>query len=328
MEWFVASFPGAIPMVDREGVRIIRAGRQWSVHWQAARHYRGRLRGAFDAVIDEVNTVPFLAPLWARVPCFLLIFQLAREVWWYESPFPLNALGYAAEPWYLRLYRRTHAFTISSSTREDLLRLGWRAGIDVIPVGIEPVARSVVEPAASPTFAYVGRLAPSKRVHQIVDAFDRYRRGGASGRLWLMGDGPGGYKRRLKRQVAALDRPEEVEFLGRLPANEKHRRMAQATALLMASAREGWGLVVTEAGACGTPTIAYDVPGLRDAIRQEQTGLLIPASPDSMALAMRRLVDDPPLRLRLGSEAERWSATFSYDRAAEQMRERIRLTIG
>src|SRR6266851_3669304 len=102
VEWFTAMFPGAAAEANLAGVHVVRAGRQWSVHVAAMRRYKGHLRGSFDAVIDEVNTIPFFTPVWADIPRLLLIFQLAREVWWHESPFPMNAIGYAAEPLYLR----------------------------------------------------------------------------------------------------------------------------------------------------------------------------------------------------------------------------------
>src|SRR5207245_4914322 len=120
VEWFTAGFPGASSEADLDGVHVVRAGRQWTVHARAMARYRGRLEGRFDVVIDEVNTIPFFTPLWAGIPTALLIYQLAREVWWYESPLPVNAAGFALEPLYLRAYRSTPAFTISSSTEACL----------------------------------------------------------------------------------------------------------------------------------------------------------------------------------------------------------------
>jgi glycosyltransferase involved in cell wall biosynthesis len=323
VEWFSASFPGAERETTLDGVRIVRAGRQWSVHWEAIRRYRGRLRGRFDAVIDEVNTMPFFTPLWAGIPSFLLMFQLAREVWWYESRFPINAIGYALEPWYLRPYRRTPAFSISASTIDDLRRLGLRNAVTLVPIGIEPIVPPPVQPAALPTFIYVGRLAPSKRVHDLLEAFARFRAAAGPGRLWLVGEGDPGYLRRLRRLASRLGIERDVEFLGRLDAPAKHERMAQAHALLLASVREGWGLVVTEAAACGTPSLVYDVPGLRDAVRDGETGLVVPPTPDDLARAMGRVIAGPALRQRLGAGARAWSQTFSYDRSAALLRQGI-----
>jgi glycosyltransferase involved in cell wall biosynthesis len=276
----------------------------------------------FDAVIDEVNTIPFFTPFWARIPSLLLIYQLAREVWWHESVFPINAVGYAVEPSYLRLYRRTPSLTISASTETDLRRLGFTAPITVLPIGLEPMTIPRVTKESANTFVYVGRMAPSKRVHDIVDAFAIFRRGGA-GRLWLIGDGDEGYLRSLHSRVHAAGLDGDVAFLGRVSAEEKHERMARAHGLLMASVREGWGLSIAEANACGTAAVVYDVPGLRDAVRDRETGFVVPASPARMAQAMTELVSHPDLYSRLVEAGRRWSATFSFDKTTDVMRSAI-----
>jgi glycosyltransferase involved in cell wall biosynthesis len=323
VEWFAAGFDGAAPETTIDGIHVVRAGHQWSVHAQAIRRYRGRLRDRFDVVIDEVNTMPFFTPLWAGIPSVLLMFQLAREVWWYESRFPINLVGYALEPWYLRPYRWTAAFTISQSTVDDLRRLGFRGPITLVPIGIETIAAPSVERAPIPTFVYVGRLAPSKRVHDLLEAFSRFRTADERAKLWLIGDGDPAYLRRLRQLATRLRIDQDVEFLGRLDADAKHRRMAQANALLVASVREGWGLVVTEAAACGTPSIVYDVPGLRDAVRHEVTGLVVRPTPADLAKAMRRIIEDPALAQRLGAAALEFSRTFSYDHSADALRRGI-----
>jgi glycosyltransferase involved in cell wall biosynthesis len=323
VEWFVARFDGAAAEEELDGVHIVRGGKQATVHLQAMRRYRGSLASSFDVVIDEVNTIPFFTPLWSSVPSLLLIFQLAREVWWHESPFPISALGYAAEPAYLRAYRRTPAMTISASTEKDLRGLGFTAPITVLPIGLEPMVVPDVAREPVTTFLYVGRMAPSKRVHDIVEAFAIFRRTGREGRLWLVGDGPEAYLRKLRARAAALAPDGAVEFLGRLATEEKHQRMARAHVLLMASVREGWGLSIAEAGACGTPAVAYDVPGLRDAVRDGETGLVVPPTPEGMAHGMAELTADPSRYERIAAEARAWSATFSFDAAADSMRDVI-----
>lgn len=322
VEWFVANFDGASPQEDLDGVRIVRSGKQWSVHAQAYRHYHRMRQMDFDAVIDEVNTIPFFTPLWARIPSLLLIYQLAREVWWRESVFPINAVGYAVEPAYLRLYRRTPSLTISASTESDLRHLGFTAPITVLPIGLEPMTVPTVAKDSVTTFVFVGRMAPSKRVHDIVEAFAIYRKN-AAGRLWLIGDGDDGYVRSLHTRVRAAGLEPDVEFLGRLSTDEKHERMARAHVLLMASVREGWGLSIAEANACGTPAIAYDVHGLRDAVRDGETGLLVPATPARMASAMSELASHSDMYSRFVEAGRRWSATFSFDNVTDAMRSAI-----
>jgi glycosyltransferase involved in cell wall biosynthesis len=316
VEWFSASFPGAAAVEEIDGIRFVRAGRQWTVHWHAFSRYRKSMRGRFDAVIDEVNTMPFFTPFWARVPVFMLIFQLAREVWWYESPLPISALGYVIEPIYLMGYRHTPVFTISKSTEQDLRRLGFKGPITVMPIGIEEVAAASRPKAKTPTFLYVGRLAPSKRIEHMLQALAHFRRATGDGTLWLIGSGSERYKQSLAKLARHLSVESNVMFFGRVSSEEKHRLMAEAHALLMTSVREGWGLVVTEANASGTPAIVYDVPGLRDSVRHESTGLVVPPRPQSLSLAMIRLSTDPLIYARLAREARSWSTTFSFDEAA------------
>jgi glycosyltransferase involved in cell wall biosynthesis len=317
VEWFTASFPGAATEEVVDGVRILRGGRQWTVHIHAFRRYRGRLSGRFDLVIDEINTIPFFTPLWAGIPAFMMIWQLAREVWWYESRFPLNAIGYVLEPIYLRVYRKTPVVTFSESTAADLRGLGFKGDITMVPVGIEPIEMPDRSKSLEPSFIYVGRLAPSKRVHEILKAFALFRQRVGSGRLLLIGEGPEPYVRRLVRLAARLAISDSVELCGWLKGAAKHERMAEAHALLMASAREGWGLVVTECNACGTPAVVYDVPGLRDSVRHLETGLVVRPSPRCLADGMLRLVNDAILYQRLRESALHWSGTFSFDAAAQ-----------
>src|ERR1700737_2044769 len=99
--------------------------------------------------------------------------------------------------------------------------------------------------------------------------------------------------------------------LGRLSNSEKNRRMAEAHMLLMTSVREGWGLVIPEANSMGTPAVVYDVPGLRDAVRNEETGLVVRPAPKFLADAMLRLCRDPQLYRRLTKGAVEWSTQFS-----------------
>src|SRR5207249_969771 len=188
---------------------------------------------------------------------------------------------YALEPMYLRAYRRTPALTFGQSTASDLRRLGFHGQISVLPVGIEPIEVGIIQKASEPTFVYVGRLAPSKRVNELVEAFATFHQQANGGRLVLIGSGPSRYERELRQIAMRLGVAEHVEFSGWLRGAAKHQRMAEAHALVMASVREGWGLVVSEANACGTPAIVYNVRGLCDSVRNEVTGLVVWSGPQT-----------------------------------------------
>src|SRR3990167_1095837 len=101
---FTASFPGALDYEVINGVFVERAGNRWTVHLHAFLRYWSKYKGKFDLVIDEINTIPFFTPLYIKEKKLCYINQLAREVWFYESKFPLSWIGYFLEPIYLRLY--------------------------------------------------------------------------------------------------------------------------------------------------------------------------------------------------------------------------------
>jgi glycosyltransferase involved in cell wall biosynthesis len=150
----------------------------------------------------------------------------------------------------------------------------------------------------------------------MLEALAQFRTATGTGRLWLAGSGSERYQRSLAKLARRLHLEDHVTFWGRVPEQEKFRLMGEAHLLLMTSVREGWGLVVTEASACGTPAIVYDVPGLRDAVINESTGLVVTAAPTSLSKSMIRLTSDHLLYDRLAAEGKRWSATFSFDEAA------------
>ncbi len=133
------------------------------------------------------------------------------------------------------------------------------------------------------------------------------------GRLILVGNGPSPYVEKLQRLARELGVSDSVEFCGWLKGSAKYNQMSRAHALLMASAREGWGLVVTECNACGTPAIVYDVPGLRDSVRHMETGLVVTPTPACLAEGMLQLANDPAVYQRLREAAQRWSQTFTYE---------------
>ena len=112
----------------------------------------------------------------------------------------------------------------------------------------------------------VGRLVEYKRIDLLLRLWERVRPV-TGGRLLIVGDGP------ERERLQALAGP-GVEFTGHVSEAEKHRLLCAAWLLLHPSAIEGWGLVVTEAATRETPTVAFDVPGLRDSVVDGETGVL------------------------------------------------------
>src|SRR5439155_4848303 len=139
------------------------------------------------------------------------------------------------------------------------------------------------------------------------------------GKLWIAGDGPRRYLQHLRDLTEWLGMGRDVEFFGRVSNEDKYRLMARAHALVLASAREGWGLVVTEANACGTPAVVYDVPGLRDSVRNGRTGLVVSPTPRALADGMLLLWNDGLLHKHLSTAAAIWSRSFTADRTVDSV---------
>ncbi|MGO9198142.1 MAG: glycosyltransferase [Acidimicrobiales bacterium] len=290
--WFCAGVDGVPEDEDVNGVRIVRRGSRLSVYKEARRFFEaeGGSR-AFDLVVDEVNTLPFGAPKWAgSTPVLAVIHQLAREVWFYETPL-LVALGgrYVIEPWLLRAYRNVPVSTLCSSGRASLERAGLR-NVSIVPAGYTPGLAPTGSKEIDPTLLYVGRLAPNKRPGHVIEAFRSAQVVRHDLQLWIVGSGP--LYEELERSA-----PDGVRFFGRVSNEEKRQLMARAHALVVPSVREGWALTVTEAAEVGTPTIGYDVCGLTDSIRASG-GYLVEESVQALAEAM--IVLTP--RLASGSE--------------------------
>jgi glycosyltransferase involved in cell wall biosynthesis len=276
---FAAAVTGQPARETRAGVEIVRSGSRFGVY-RAARRFWAANGGLYDVVVDEINTRPFLAPRWIRgTPVVALIHQLAREIWFDEMPFPVSVLGrYAFEPWWLRAYRDVPALTVSASSAESLERYhGWR-NVTVIPEGSTPHPVPDVPKEGEPTIVFLGRLVSMKRPQDAIDALHLLRRRFPEAQLWLIGDGP------LLEPLRA-EAPAGVTFLGRVERAELLERLARAHVLIATSVREGWGLNVSEAAACGTPAIGYAVPGLADSV-PASGGALVEADPVRLAEAL------------------------------------------
>jgi glycosyltransferase involved in cell wall biosynthesis len=263
------------------GVRIVRRGGRTGVYSAARRFWFGQTPDSYDVVVDEINTRPFMTPRWIRdTPIVALIHQLAREIWSYETLFPLSVVGrYALEPLWLRAYRHVPALTVSRSSAESLARYhGW-CDVTVVPEGHTPHPVPLVTKETTPTVVFLGRLVSMKRPEDAIAAFQLLVLDEPSARLWMIGDGP-----LLGRLTAS--KPANVMFLGRLRRDELFDRLARAHVLAATSVREGWGLNVSEAATCGTPSIGYAVPGLLDAI-PASGGALVEPAPEALGKALR-----------------------------------------
>jgi glycosyltransferase involved in cell wall biosynthesis len=321
---FASEFPNCEKEEYLDGVRIVRAGGKYTVYWKAKTYYKRRFsRESLDVVIDEINTRPFLTPRFVNgVKIIALIHQLAREYWFYEMPFPLSYIGYyfLEERW-LRNYVDTPTVTVSESTRRDLLNLGFKK-VFVVPEGLNFTPLDELQEKENyPVVVYVGRLKRAKRPDHVIKAFTLVKEKIPEAELWIIGDG---YFRKYLEKIAT----DGVKFFGYVLGSEKISLMKRAWVLVNPSVREGFGLNVVEANALGTPCVAYDVAGLRDSVKNDETGLLARAgSIEDLAQKIIRVLKHNNLRMSLSKNALIYSRLFNWDNSAKAFLKAIRCVL-
>jgi glycosyltransferase involved in cell wall biosynthesis len=162
---------------------------------------------------------------------------------------------------------------------------------------------------------YVGRLKRYKGIDLAIEALAVARRTRPDLRLDIAGSGD--YRGELVTLAARLGLAEAVTFHGFVSEARKLALLRSAWANVFPSPKEGWGITVVEAAACGTPSLASDSPGLRDSVRHGETGFLVPhGNVDLLAGRMLELAADPALVAGLGAAARRFAESLSWERAA------------
>ncbi len=300
---FCAAFKDCKKQETIDGINIVRKGNRISVYYHAFCFYK---KGIYDVVVDEINTIPFFTPLFVKEKKIALIHQLAREFWFYEIPV-FGVFGYVLEPLYMRIYSKTKTVTVSQSTKKDLVRWGFQ-DVSIVSEGID------FKPLNSParkekdlTLLFVGRMKKAKKPMDAIKAFRIIKREIPGAKLWMVGAG-----------YINLPDIKDVTCFGRISAKKKHDLMSRAHILLVPAVREGWGLVVTEANALGTPAISYDVGGLRDSIKHKKTGLLCKNNPMAMAESVLSLWKDKKHLKEYTLNALKDSKRYTWDRGAKE----------
>ncbi len=312
-----SGFAGCIPRTQTDGYTIVRVGGRFSVYWQAYAFYRAQPE-PFDLVVEEVNTIPFFAKWYARTPVVLFFHQLAREVWLYEMRPPFSWVGYLLEPIYLRLLAGPPTVTVSQSSKADLVRHGFSAEhISIISEGIEfdPLPSLPRKPDEA-TILSLGAIRSMKRVADIVRAYEIAK--GALPRLKLVvaGGAQGAYGERVLSLIKRSCYASDIVYEGRVSPERKRDLLAQARAVIVASVKEGWCLVVTEANAMGTPAAVYNVDGLRDSVRDQKTGRIARQNtPQGLADALTALLSDKETYEATRLRAWEWSKLITFDKS-------------
>lgn len=317
--WFVARFKGSKEREFIDGMEIIRRGGKYTVYLHALLTYVGKLRKrGFDVVIDDINGVPFFTPLYIWKPRKIAIVHhlVGWKIFSLELPWYLAIVAWFLERLIPLFYLNVCFVTVSPSSKKELEKMFIRR-IKVIYNGLdERFKRGLkeVKKHKKPVIIYLGRWKKYKRIDDILEAFRIVKKRVKDAELWLVG-----------KNIKEI-KMKDVKVFQRVSEEEKMRLLKKAWVFVTASIKEGWGITVIEANACGTPAIAYDVPGLRDSIVDGKTGFLVKedGNAEKLAEAIIRVLTDDKLRDELSRNAIEWAKRFSWDRSAEEFEKIIK----
>jgi glycosyltransferase involved in cell wall biosynthesis len=315
---------GCAPRVTLDGIDVHRVGTRYTFQLYARRYYQDVLaRVNHDVLVEDINKVPLHTPRWGARRVMALVPHLFGTTAFQEVAFPMAAMVWTLERPLVHVYRDVPFEAISESTAADLVARGIPRerirviypGIDSVTYTPDPAARS-----AEPLFVYLGRLKRYKRVDLILRGFAAMRH--PTARLVIAGTGD--HRPALEQLARSLDLGDRVQFLGFIDDARKLALLRQAWALAFTSPKEGWGITNFEAAACATPVVASDSPGLRESVRDGETGFLVPhGDVTALTVALTRIASDRTLVATLGASARRFAERFTWEEAARQTLEHL-----
>lgn len=328
---FSSRFAGA-PARSRHGdVDIVRGGGKYGCYLRGMA-YALRHRADFDVLLDVQNGVPFWTPLVTRTPVVNVTHHVHRDLWWSVFPRIVASAGWFAEsrvaPW---VYRNCRYVTVSQATRTDLTELGVAANrVDLVYCGNDHprdlASFDKVPRSQDPSIIVLGRLVPHKQIEMAIDVVADLR--GELPALSLDIVGAGYWEPDLRQHANERCVEDQVRFHGFVDESTKHLLLAQAWLMLVPSHKEGWGLIIVEAGLHSTPSIAFSTAGgPSESIQDGVTGLLADDY-DGMRDLVRDMITDDTERKSLGEAAREYAFGFSWAAAGKKLEQSLRSAIG
>jgi glycosyltransferase involved in cell wall biosynthesis len=314
---------GAPRAITRDGYRVLRRAGRYGVFpgaaWEGVR--MGQRPG--DALVEIWNGMPFFSPLWYRGPRLVFLHHVHADMWGMVLPPTLARMGDALERRLApRFYRGSRVVTLSESSRQEIVSmLGLRPErVSVAPPGVDARFSPGGERSTVPLVVAVGRLVPVKRFDLLMRSLDEAKATTPALRAVIIGEG---YARpELEARRAELGAEDWIELPGRVEDDELVGWYRRAWVVASSSRREGWGMTLTEAAACGTPAVATDIAGHADAVLDGESGLLV-RRPDDLGYALARVLGDDVLRTRLGRGALARARWFTWGATARRSLEAL-----
>jgi len=280
--------------------------------------------------INYLIVIPAQAGIQKNPKNILFVHQLCREIWFYQIFFPLNLIGYLLEPFYLWLLRDKKVITVSESTKKDLLKYGYKKeNVKIISEGIQmkPIENlENIEKYSQPTILSLGAIRKMKRTVQQIKAFEIAKKQIPNLRLKISGLVSDQYGKKVLRYIQNSKYKKDIEYMGRISNEKKIELMRKSHLICVTSVKEGWGLIVTEANSQGTPAVVYNADGLRDSVKNNETGLICQKNtPENLAENVINLLSNQDRYAKLRLNAWRWSREINFERSYDKFVKFIKL---
>jgi len=316
------NFPGGKTR-DRIGnLDIHRTGNTYNFNLAGPRYFKRHLEAqGFDLVAEDLNKIPFFMPLYTRIPVLAIVPHLFGTTVFQQASIPIASYVYFYERFIPLVYRGCMFSVLSETTRDDLVARGLAPErIRVIHSGMD---HELYQPSLMPVrnrpkrLIYLGRLKKYKCIEHPILALPAVLKRVPEAEYWVVGDGD--YRDELVRIAKRQGVEDHVRFPGFMGGKDKVRLLQESRLLTYTSPKEGWGLSVIEAGACATPVVASDSPGLRESVVHGKTGYLVRHGDiHDLGEKIVTLLSDDALAQAMAEEGVRWASTFSWERSAEK----------
>jgi glycosyltransferase involved in cell wall biosynthesis len=319
-------FPGAARSEEIDGIKIIRIGNKFIFDRQFKKYYLKNLADSnFDLVVDDISKIPLNTPKYIKQPLVSIIHHLHGKTLYNELVFPAAYYIYKKEVRIPEVYGETPIFAVSPSTKNELIEKGYPAekiGLLYNAIAQEYFADTFPKKTENPSLVYIGRLKKYKRLETIIDAMPMVIKKFPDVTLKI--GGMGSHAEALENYIRSKNLSENVKMLGKVTEEEKVDYLRESWVFVTMAAKEGWGITVIEANAGYTTVIGSDVPGLRDSIKNGETGILSPYDkPAKLAENIITLINDKEKLKQLQLNAKEWANKFSWDNSVLDFKKQV-----
>lgn len=312
--------------LERYGIRFEHQQTPLGVLWQQLVLPRRLARGDIDLFWSPLLTLPVAS----ATPGVVTIHDLTPLL--YPETHSLK-VKLSTRPFLRRTVAVARAIVADSRATAADIRQHYPAGASkttVVYPGVDPEFSPATDAQRAETrrqlghdngyILFAGTLEPRKNVGFLIDAWEALKHRDPSAPGLVIAGGYGWRSSRLLERIRRLERTRDLTYLGHVDRTQLVRTFQAATAFVLPSLYEGFGLPAAEAMACGVPTIVTRTSSLPEVVGDAGLQVEI-GDTESLARALRSLTSDRVRADETGQRCLEQAARFTWDRAATEMKQ-------